>query len=373
MKPFILILLISLLVACSSKEENKAVRSVEVTSENLHKSLYFTGTISPLKESSLISPMDAIVETVHCHYGQWVKKGELIYTLNSTALQKQYNDTLTEYLKSKDSYTIAKTKFAGTKDLWQAGLLSKNNFLSEKSSLATARISLMQATQKLSEMLEKMDESGKDLSKLNMAEFDKVRQALTVKHNLIYLRAPMDGILLYPPKTSENHQKLMVGTQAKAGEVLALIGDLQGISIEIDVPEIDIDKVYRGMSATITGVALNNKVLHGELIAVNAQASQNNNGNLPSFNALVEVKNLTKEEQALIKVGMSASIELSVDKDKQLLVPISALKQEEGKSIVKLKQKDGSFKKHPVTTGLALADRVVIQSGLKEKDVIAYD
>ncbi len=58
----------------------------------------------------------------------------------------------------------------------------------------------MQATRKLSEMLEKMDDKNtQNISNLSLADFDKVRKILTSNHNLIHLKAPSDGIMLYPP------------------------------------------------------------------------------------------------------------------------------------------------------------------------------
>lgn len=373
----LIVLLASVLMSCGSKDEQKKSlsQSYVVNAESVHKTLYFTGTIQPLHESTLTSPMDAIVETIHYHYGQLVKKGDVIVTLNSNELQKQYNDTLTDYLKAKDSFTVAKAKFTGTQELWDAGLLSKNNFLSEKSSLATARVSLMQAAKKLTEMLEKMDDgSVQNLSALSIAEFDKVRQALTSNHNLIRLKAPSDGVLLYPPKSGDDKTgKLSVGSAVKSGQVIALIGDLTGVSVEIDVPEIDIDKIHTGMLASITGVALGKQVLNGELVAVNAQASNTAGGALPSFSAVVEVKALSETQRPWIKVGMSASIEIAIDSNKQLLVPIAAVKQEKGKTVVKLKSSDGSTKTRVVRTGTALADKVVIASGLQPGDVVAYD
>lgn len=375
---FLFIMMASLLMACSSQKEQKKsnLQTYVVKTEPVQKTLYFSGTIQPVQESTLTSPMDAIVETMHYHYGQLVKKGEIVVTLNSTDLQRQYNDTLTEYLKAKDNFTVAKAKFIGTEELWDAGLLSKNNYLSEKSSLDTARVSLMQATRKLSEMLEKMDDgegAAKNLSALNIADFDKVRQALSTKHNLIHLKAPTDGVLLYPPKASEDKSaRLMVGAAVKSGQVLALVGDLTGVSIEIDVPEIDIDKIHTGMAANITGVALGKQVLKGELVAVNVQAS-NNGGALPSFSAVVEVKNLTEEQRRWVKVGMSASVELPITGNEQLLVPIVAVKQEKGNSVVKILASNGSLSNRIVSTGSAQADKVVIASGLKAGDVVAYD
>jgi multidrug efflux pump subunit AcrA (membrane-fusion protein) len=364
------IILIGFLTACGSSKQGQ---TFEVKPEAVSKTLYFTGTVEPLQESPITSPMEAIVQTMPYQYGQYVKKGEEIFTLNSAELQKQYNDTLTEYLKAKDSYSIAKAKFAGTEDLWQAGLLAKNNYLSEKSSLNTMRVSLMQATGKLSEMLEKMGETSyQDLSRLSFADFENVRTALAGKHNLIHLKAPNSGVLLYPPKTNDDKtSRITVGAPTKAGQVIALIGDLSGIRIEIDVPEMDIDKIKPGLPATIRGVAFKQE-LKGKLITINAQASATSSGALPSFTAIVEVTGLDKKQQTWIKIGMSASIELSVSSTDKLVIPIKALHQKNGKTIVYVVSPRGSLHAQPVQTGPAFVDKVIIESGLKAGDIVSY-
>ncbi|MFI4962494.1 MAG: efflux RND transporter periplasmic adaptor subunit [Legionellales bacterium] len=370
-------LLVLLLSACGSKDTHKTASATayEVKPMPLHKSLHFTGTIQPLKEHTLSSPMEAVVETMNYHYGQRVHKGDVVMTLSSNELQKQYNDTLTEYLKAKDNYTIAKAKFVGTQDLWKSGLLPRNNYLSEKSSVDTSRVTLMQSRGKLKDLLEKMEDTqSKNLSDLRLADFDKVQKILSAHHNVIHLKAPGDGVLLYPPKSGEDKAtRITVGSTLKPGQVIALVGDLKGISIEIDVPEIDIDTIKPGMSATISGVAFGTHHLKGKLVAVNAQASATSNAGLPSFTALVEVSSLLPEEQHWIKVGMSAAIELRVDSTNQLLVPIAAVKREKGNSFVILRLPNKSTEKRIITTGSAQADSVVVESGLKAGDVVIYD
>lgn len=374
---FFLFFSLNLLVACGSPVDKKKGlgQRYEVKNEALHKTLYFTGTIQPLGQTTVTSPVDAVIEAMPYHYGQALTKSEIILRLNSSELQKQYNDVLTDYLKAKDSFSVAKAKFTGTQELWDAGLLAKNNYLSEKSNLDTARVSLMQATSRLSDMLAKMDEDGgQNLASLSIAEFDKVRQALTANHNLISLKAPATGVLLYPPKTGDDKtNRLTVGSTVKAGQVIGLIGDLTGVTIEIDIPEIDIDKIHPGMKATITGVALGKEVLEGQLISVNAQASSSAGGSLPSFSAVVAVKTLSESQRPWVKVGMSAAIALHIDTNEQLLVPIAALKQEKGHAIVKILNPDGSLNTKIVATGAAQADKVVIASGLQAGDVVVYD
>ncbi|KGP63997.1 hypothetical protein EP47_03475 [Legionella norrlandica] len=377
LKIFSIGFLFLILASCGStdKPQTSSLKTYEVKPQLLHKTLHFTGTVQPIRESSLTSPMEAVVDAMNFHYGQMVKKGDVVLTLNSNELQKQYNDTLTDYLKAKDSYSIAKAKFVGTEELWHAGLISKNNYLSEKSGVDTARVTLMQATRKLSEMLEKMDDKNtQNLSNLSLSDFDKIRKVLTANHNLIHLKAPSGGIMLYPPKSNEDKSnRVTIGSTIKSGQVIALIGDLSGISVEIDVPEIDIDKIRPGIEATISGVAFGKHQLKGKLVAVNAQASNTSNGGLPSFTAVVEVNSLTPEQQSWIKVGMSASIELNVDSNNQLLIPIEAVKREKGNSVVKVKLAQGTIQKRIITTGAAQADSVVVESGLKPGEVVVYD
>ena len=372
-----IIVMLGLLVACGGKKTShpqQVLKTYKVQLSTIHKTLHFTGTIQPLHESTLTSPAEGVLEKVHFHYGQSVHKGETIYTLNSVELQKQYNDTLTEYLKAKDNYGISKAKFTGTEELWAAGLLSKNNYLNEKSGLNTARITLIQASRKLSELLEKMGtETTPSFSKLSFAEFDKVRLELTSKHNLIYLKALNNGVLLYPPKSSEEKTtNIQVGSTIKTGQVLALIGDLTGISVNIDIPEIDLDTVKPGMPALVRGIAFDKDPLKGALVAVNAQASTSANGALPSFTAVVEVKSLNLAQQKRVKVGMSAAIVLMVETHDKLLVPIAAVKQVYGQSMVNVKSPDGHVSPRVVMTGEARADTVVIDSGLKVGDVLEY-
>ena len=367
----------SLLCACSKPLPHAKLTSTlyAVQKKTIHQTMHFTGKVQPLSEQVLTTPMDAIIDTIHYPYGHRVKKGEVVYTLKSAELQRQYNDMLTEYLKAKDNYSMTRSKFAGTHDLWKAGLLAKNNYLTEKSSVTGARISLMQASYKLSELMEKTKTGQKnDVSNLSFAEFNKVRLALTAEHNLIYIKSASDGVLLYPPTTEEDAAKGVTrGGSIKPGQVLALVGDLSGIRVEIDVPEVDIGIIKPGMPAIIRGVAFGKHELKGQLLSVNAQASVSGNGALPTFKAVVEVSSLSPAEQDWVKVGMSSDIELTVESMDKLLIPIAAIKPQVGKSLVTVLAENGERATRQVMTGAIHEDSVVIDSGLNVGDVVVYD
>ena len=354
--------------------KNKFI-SHSICAQDLHQSLYFTGIIQPIKETAMTCPIEAVIETIYLNYGQLVEKGDAVLALNSRALEKQYNETFTDYLKAKDNFDIAQARFNGTQELWDAGLISKNNYVSEKSSLSTIRINLIQSNKKLTEIREQLDDgASQDLSALNIAQFNQVQDELNSHHNVILLKAPVAGILLYPPKAStDKSSRMAVAVNAKAGQVIALIGDVSGIHVEIDIPETDINKIHVGMPALITGAALGKRILKGKIISINTQAISGVAGTSPFFNATVEVRDLSAKQRAVIKIGISVSIELLYDQEKQLLIPIKAIAHVEGKKKVTVQKVDGSLDLREVVTGAATADQVVIERGLKVGERIVYD
>lgn len=352
---------------------SKALKSYVVNVSTFHKTLHFPGIIQPIREYEITTPMGAVVQTIHQHYGQVVKKDQIIFTLSSPELQRQYQEKLTNYLKSKDRYDILHARFQGVQSLWKEGLESRNNYLNEKSNLILARIALMEDLRHLSDLIAKTEEGAQqNLSNLSFAQFDKVRLALNSQHNIICLKAPSAGVLLYPPSEDNGIERINPGRSIKADQVLGLIGDLQGIRIEINVPEIDIGDVKMGMPAMIRGVAFGKRELKGSVVAVNAQALANSDG-LPSFIAVIEVPNLSQIQQEWIKVGMSAEIELMIDNRDVLLIPTTAIQPKSGQTLVEVKAPNGDKVSRSVITGEVDGDKVVIVAGLKVGDVVLYE
>ena len=363
-----------LLIACSEQKViSKVAQTYIVKTATVHKALHFSGIIQPIKEYEITTPMTAVVKTVHYNYGQVVEQDKIVFTLTSMELQRQYHEKLTNYLKSKDRYSIVRSKFHGTQSLWKEGLESRNNYLNEKSNLIIARISLIQDLRQLSDLIAKTEEGERrDLAKLSFTQFDEVRLALNSEHNIISLKSPHAGVLLYPPSDNSAKARMNPGRTVKSNQVLGLIGDLNGIRIEISVPEIDISDVKIGMSAIIRGVAFGKQTLQGSVVAINAQASANNDG-LPSFMAVIEVPKLTPEQQTWIKVGMSSEIELIIKNMDRILIPTAAIKSKAGQTWVTVKAPNGDITPRSVITGTVDSDKVIIIAGLSVGDKVIYD
>lgn len=364
------------LISCGTQQDALMPQKQYIVSmKTLHQTLNFTGAVQPLHETAVTSPINGVIESMQHTYGDRVHAGDLIFTVISVELQKEFNNTFTEYLKAKENNRMAQVKFNGTRDLWLAGILAKNTFLSEQSGLNATRITLIQATTQLSELLKKLGEPGLDhLTNLSFDEFSQVQTALSSTHNRIKVLAPCDGIFLYPPKNERSEtEQLHTGSSIKSGQVLGLMGDLNGISLSINVPEVDIPLVHVGLPAIIHGVAFDSQGLNGCLTSVNSEALKDNSGGLASFNATVNVSTLSPAQQKWIKVGMSATIELQIDTKKTLLIPIAAVTPRGNQHIVRILAPGGKSEQRSVITGAVHDDQVVITSGLRAGDVLLYD
>lgn len=355
-----------ILCACNKNENKKTVSNTyTVTKENLHKSLFFTGIFQPINESTLSNPVDGIVENMHFNYGQKVKKDDIVFTLNSEALQREFNVSLTEYLKAKDNWANANSKFQGIQSLWDEGLIAKNNYLSEQSSLKHTHVALIESKNKLASIIEKFGENNtQDIENLSFKDFEQVRKTLDNKHNLLKLKASIDGILLYPPKQTDERNKLTIGCAVKAGTSMALIGDLSGVKIEIDIPEVDIDKIKVGMSAIIKSTAFPEDTLLGQIISINSQASISSSP-LPSFSAIVEVRKLTSSQKSWVKVGMSAEIEIPLNMNEKILVPRQAISKINDENFVQVKTAAGKIENRKIKIQNLEQDKFVVSSGIK--------
>lgn len=372
MNRVLIFLLCALLTACGGPPEKSAESKEQVVQASMQEAgetLYFSGEIKPIQEAVVTSPGDATVMQMPFDYGQAVKKDDVLFVIDSKSLQKNYDESLTAYLKAKDALAVQKAKFVGSQKLWDAGLISRNAYEADESSLYSSEMSFIQAKNKLAEIMAENHLPYSDaLFRLKLSDTDAVKKALDKKTNEVNLKAPISGILLHPPK-SDNDKTVRLGSHIKDGEVVGLIGDLSGFAIEVKVSEVDIDKIKPGLRVTVKGVTFQSTPLQGEVRKVNAQALASSSSGLPQFEATIVVHHIPEKLLHHIRIGMSAEIELSLKQQAHLTIPLSAVYRERNQTYVKLKQGGKTLVK-PVSIGQASAQTVTVISGLKAGDSV---
>ncbi len=195
--------------------------------------------------------------------------------------------------------------------------------------------------------------------------FKRVEGKLKLALEATQIKAPEDGMIIYA--RVRGNRKIRVGDDVGPWRpIIATLPDLTTLVSETYIEEIDIAKIKTGDSVKVTVDALPEELFPGivhtianigqELIGVDARV----------FAVTVE---LLKTHPKLLP-GMTSTNRIILEKSaNELIIPRTALFNEEQKTFVYLR-KEGKIWKKYVETGSENDEVVIITKGLDEKDRI---
>ena len=371
-KFFIFYFIILCVSACSPhKRLPQGTETLLLKKEALVNSLFFSGTIQPLKTVVIPSPADGVVLEMPLQYGDTVKSGQLLMVLSSTKFISDYKTALMQYIKSKNEFNTAQTQLNESEFLHKNQLISDDDFKMKQSNFYGAQLGLVQAKDTLESLIHQFGIKEASLYQLSIADVDKISKAMHLEMNSENLRivSPINGYFLSSLKNEDENKKIAKGDLVKQGDVLAVIGDMSGLSVRIKVNELTINQIKVGQPVKVTGLAFPDEILNGKIKRVDKQG-ESVAGGLPMFAVEIAIPKLTSEQQRTIHAGMSAKVEINTGEAGQLMVPIKAVQELNGKTVVNVVDGDGRTHAVIVKTGKTTSNAVSILSGLKEGDSI---
>lgn len=370
-----------LLAGCGGKlKAPEGYDVVTIQAKPIVNELFFSGTVQPLKSVMITSPVEGVIEKKYFEYGQQVKTGDILFTLRSSQLEKDYREALTSYLKAKEQYDNNKTKLDEDTALHKEGIISTNEFHSSQTSFNDTYLAYLQSEQALKQTVEKANLKIEDVKSVMISDREAVNKALLTKFDVLNLVATAEGVALLPEKgagtgdeSSSGSTKFIVGSQVKTGQVLVSVGDTTGISLTVSVNQVDINSVKPGQQAIVTSDGFPGIVLRGQVADVSAQAvSTTSSSGLPTFPVRIDVKNINENDRKKIAVGMTAMVKIIVQHEPTILVPIKAVTLRHGVSSVKMFDRKTQKKiiETPVVTGETTLQDVEIKKGVVSGDHI---
>jgi HlyD family secretion protein len=178
----------------------------------------------------------------------------------------------------------------------------------------------------------------------------------------INLRAPFGGTI------TEVRSK--IGDQVAPGTVSFRIDDLSHLLVDVQIPEVDINRIKVGMPTRITFDAILNQEYSGIVTEV-ARVGINVGGSV-NFNVTIELSDA--DEQVL--TGMTAAVNIIVSEiEDVIIIPNRAVRLQDGKRVVfVLKPGEITPQAVPVTIG-ASSDTYaeVISSEIKVGDILVLN
>lgn len=377
-KIIIVVASLFLLANChGNKKTTKAQHTQTVVAklETPVQKLYFSGTLSPIRTSAVVSTVAGNISEIDFSYGERIEANQQLLVIDSQPLSQDYRKAVSDFLQKKDAYITGVSTFKGTEALFKAGVIAQNEYVSDKTALENKTLDYLQSRYALEKVLRTANIDSKKIEALSLSDTQEVNALLETHFRNIVVKASSGGIALFPIQKSSGDDKsssgkLMVGDTVKEGQLLLSIGDLTGLSATFDVSEINIDLIHKNMPVLVTGNAFPGKELTGVVTAVSAQANQGSgDSGLSMFTVAMKIPVVDKKIMENIRVGMTAKFEMDIKSSPRIMLPVNAVFEKNGESFVTIVE-NGADKIVPVVTGNTTPTQVVIISGIKVGDQV---
>ena len=330
----------------------------------------FTGTTKVKEETSVTAEMGGTIQEIYVTLGQEVKKGDQLLTIKGDDAQnvvKQAQAALdiakASYTNSKNSlsenlktaqrnYDEVKRSHEAKIQLYQAEAISEDEFKKSQASFDQAKQSLDMAQKSYDET------NGKSVAELEDIAQKQLNQA-QVSYDIavsnlrkLTLIAPVDGII-----TAKNFDANEMISQQQPAFIISGPNTLQ---IDLKVTQTDLPKFTAGQEVDVT---IDNKAVKGIVKYVPAVVN--------ATTSLYNVEILVDNSQGNFKAGMSADVEISIEKqDQAITIPKKGIFEEDGKKYVYIANSDNKSVKTEITTGIETATTMEIKSGISKDDTV---
>ncbi len=298
-------------------------------------------------------------------YAQVVKERQAIYTFDQVQLQ------------------MAETELERQQDRFARKLIPESDLQEAMDIVTQKRLKLKYSETALRKAEETHQSNVRNLQlEVEIAEKEFELSTFQKRHyqdllEKAILKAPCNGILIY--RTRWSGEKFQVGDQVWGGMMICEIPDLSEMIVQSQISEIHYDNIHIGQTVFVRVDALDNMLVNGKITSIGSLAiprKEAAGGGFLSDQSMLlsrvfEIEIAMDKQDERFRPGMGVSVTVVQEHfEKVLSVPISAVSMELEESYVYV-QSHRSFAKTRVKPGKSNRERVIIEEGLREGDVVA--
>jgi cobalt-zinc-cadmium efflux system membrane fusion protein len=302
--------------------------------------------INPNRASKLLLPIAGRVVAVMAQLGDSVSQGQPLVAVESPdadAAVAAHQQAQAAERQGQAALTKAETEAARTRDLFGVRAIAEKDVVSAQNDLAQARAALETARAGAEQARHKLELLG-----LNATDY----------HQRTLARAPIAGKVLDIAVVPGEYRN---DTSAP----LMTIADLGTVWVASDVPESAIRLVHAGGRVTITLVAYPGETFTGRVTRIADVLDPQTR----TIKVYVELPN----PQGRFRPEMFGNVTHARGVRSTPVVPVSALVQEYGKTVVFVEREPGRYERRPVTVGARAGDLMPVLAGVSTGDRVIVD
>jgi len=336
-------------VAFFIKTNNKSAIVYEtqtVITTSIERKTVVTGKVIPEDEVEIKPQIQGIIETLFVEEGDQVATGDLLAKIKVVPNEQSLNSAEGRLANSRILLKNAELEFNRNKDLFDKGIISKQDF-------DNVQLRYNQAKQDVSNAV----------SDLQIIRLGSKGGAASANTNI---RATVPGTVLEIPV--EEGFQVIASNSFNAGTTIATIADLNKMIFEGKVDEAEVGKLRVGMPLEVNLGAIEDQALEAKLKFIAPKGNEEQG----AVQFIIEA-DLFLNDSIFVRAGYSANASLILErKDSIMAIPESLLQFDKETEVpyVEVQVADQKFERRDIEVGISDGINVEVLSGLSKEDQI---
>src|SRR6056300_107582 len=313
---------------------------------SIERKTVVTGKVIPEDEVEIKPQIQGIIESLFVEEGDQVNTGDLLAKIKVVPNEQNLNSAEGRLANSRIVLKNAEIELNRNKDLFEKGIISKQNF-------ENVQLRFNQAKQDVSN----------SISDLQIIRSGSKGGAASANTNI---RATVPGTVLEIPV--EEGFQVIASNSFNAGTTIATIADLNKMIFEGKVDEAEVGKLRVGMPLEVSLGAIEDQALDARLKFIAPKGNEEQG----AVQFIIEA-DLFLNDSIFVRAGYSANASLVLErKDSIMAIPEALLQfdRETEKPFVEVQIEDQKFERRDIEIGISDGVNVEVISGLTKEDQI---
>ena len=317
-----------------------------IINTSIEKKTVITGKVIPEDEVEIKPQIQGIIDALFVEEGDKVKTGDLLAKIKVVPNEQNLNAAEGRVANSKIVLKNAQIEFKRNKDLFDKGIISRQDFDNIQLRYDQSKLDVSNA-----------------VSDLQIIRLGSKGGAASANTNI---RATVPGTVLEIPV--EEGFQVIASNSFNAGTTIATIADLNKMIFEGKVDEAEVGKLIVGMPLEVNLGAIEDQSLEAKLKFIAPKGNEEQGAVQFKIEA-----DLFLNDSIFVRAGYSANASLILErKDNVMAVEESLLQfdRKTEKPYVEIQIGDQKFERRDIEIGLSDGVNVEVLSGLTEDDKI---
>ena len=317
-----------------------------IINTSIEKKTVITGKVIPEDEVEIKPQIQGIIDALFVEEGDKVNTGDLLAKIKVVPNEQNLNSAEGRLANSRIVLKNAKIDFKRNNDLFDKGIISKQDF-------DNIQLRYNQSKQDVSNAI----------SDLQIIRSGSKGGAASANTNI---RATVPGTVLEIPV--EEGFQVIASNSFNAGTTIATIADLNKMIFEGKVDEAEVGKLIVGMPLEVNLGAIEDQSLEAKLKFIAPKGNEEQGAVQFKIEA-----DLFLNDSIFVRAGYSANASLILERKNNVMAVEESLLQfdrETEKPYVEIQVADQKFERRDIEIGLSDGVNVEVLSGLTEDDQI---